>query len=609
MSAESHQDLVYLSPTVIRVAPEFNPRKVFKDSEIAEFAERLRKSKWISALLVRPDPDGDGYLLVAGERRLRASLLLKLDLVPVTIKEMDDVEHRKLALAENADRKELSVAEEALAARDHVDAYGGDHEQAAASLGWGVKRLRHRLQLLHATPAVIEALMQEAIQLGHAELLSTLPAENQAKALPRIIESGATIAELREQLKGFASPLEGAIFDKGDCRHCVHNSEVQQGLFAEHIGGGRCTNKECFGAKTTAAVHAKREALRDDFGTVVLLSEKVPDTTTPLIIHGSSGVGEGQYAACRNCESFGATINDSPGKAVGEVASPICFNLRCHAGKNEAYREMLGTGAGQGSGNDVSDGTGKAAIHSDSEKAPVTPDGKAQSATAKPAAVTAKPAQARSISKSVITAYAGAMRSAAIATIHQDRHVSRAMSVYALLRTAAGECPTRDLGKVCQHVGLSYNSRDEVSRRKYSKLVLTLLEKTEAELVELAQQLTLLMFEDGSDENGFGQDLNRRGLSASLVKRAGADIAQFLTVNEPFLQAHTRAGIETVLEESGFKAWCLKQDDGQKRYNAMLASGKGKLIEQVLSAGYNFAGYVPRALGPERASWEQLKTT
>src|SRR5690606_20016898 len=90
---------------------------------------------------------------------------------------------RSRALAENIDRRELTIGEEALAARDHLAAYDGDHTAAAAALGWPVARLRHRLKLLHASPAVLDALMHGTIQLGHAELLATLPAENQDKAL------------------------------------------------------------------------------------------------------------------------------------------------------------------------------------------------------------------------------------------------------------------------------------------------------------------------------------------------------------------------------------------------------------------------------------------
>src|SRR5690606_301042 len=110
--------------------------------DTAEFAERIRASGWLSPPLVRPDPLGDGFLLVAGERRLRAIRHLGWETVQVTVKNMSDVEHRQLALAENVDRRDLTIAEEALAARDHLAAYEGDHDAAAKALGWPVARLR-----------------------------------------------------------------------------------------------------------------------------------------------------------------------------------------------------------------------------------------------------------------------------------------------------------------------------------------------------------------------------------------------------------------------------------------------------------------------------------
>lgn len=170
MTSQPQTDLQHVAVSEIRVAPEFNPRRTFSDDETREFAERINNSGWVSPLLIRPDPDGDGYLLVAGERRFRAVTYLGWEQVPVTIKQMDDVEHRKLALAENADRKDLNVAEEALAARAHVDAYGGDHEKAAESLGWPVKRLKHRLQLLHGVATCARCRIAIACVLGRRSM-------------------------------------------------------------------------------------------------------------------------------------------------------------------------------------------------------------------------------------------------------------------------------------------------------------------------------------------------------------------------------------------------------------------------------------------------------
>lgn len=605
MTSQPQTDLQHVAVSEIRVAPEFNPRRTFSDDETREFAERINNSGWVSPLLIRPDPDGDGYLLVAGERRFRAVTYLGWEQVPVTIKQMDDVEHRKLALAENADRKDLNVAEEALAARAHVDAYGGDHEKAAESLGWPVKRLKHRLQLLHATPEVMEALLHDRIQLGHAELLATLPPENQAKALPRVLERNVTVAELREQLNGFATPLAQAIFPLDQCQGCPFNSEFQRGLFAEHISGGLCTNKSCFSAKTDEALQAKRIELKNDFGTVVLLSEKVPATTVPLVKLGETGVGEQQFNACRTCEFRGAIIIDTPGKSIGHVTGPNCFNLACHSQMNAAYREILNPSS--------SENNEAAADDADTPQSP--PSTAASGTTKQPAASSGKgkgkkpapKAKTRATMKAVVDQYADAIRKAAIVSIQQDAVVPLAMSAYAMLRVVADECPQEGFTSVCKKIGVKYVETSDSCKRNASQVFLDLCSKSEPELREMILLLTTMIFDTNPNDTSFQGKLNRRGLAANLATRADADIVSFIRVDTEFLAAHTRAAIEAVLEESGFKAWCEAQEEGKKRYSAIVGKGKDDMIAGVLAAGFDFTGYEPSGFAQERKGWEQFK--
>lgn len=608
MTSQPQTDLTYVAVSTIRVAPEFNPRRTFSDKETSEFAQRINSSGWVSPLLVRPDPAGEGYLLVAGERRFRAVIHLGWEHVPVTIKQMDDVEHRKLALAENADRKDLTVAEEALAAREHVDAYGGDHERAADSLGWPVKRLKHRLQLLHATPEVMEALLHERIQLGHAELLATLPHENQAKALPRILEKSLSVADLREQLNGFATPLAQAIFPLDQCQSCPFNSEFQRGLFAEHINGGLCTNKPCFATKTEEALQAKRVELKNDFGTVVLLSEKVPGTTVPLVKLGETGVGEEQFNACRTCEHRGCIVIDTPGKSLGQVSGPNCFNLACHSQMNATYREMLNPtpSTPDDSGDDAEEGQG------DTQ----SPQGTSAGGTAKkPTSAAAKAkgkkpapkAKTKATMKAVVDQYADAIRKAAIVTVQQDATIPLAMSAYAMLRVVADECPHEGFASTCKKVGLKYVEGSDSSKRNASQVVLELCGKSEEELRELILQLTTMIFDTKPNDTSFQGKLNRRGLAANISATAGVDLVSFIRVDKEFLSAHTRAAIESVLEESGFKAWCEAQDEGKKRYSAIVGKGKDDMVEAILAAGFDFAGYEPSGFAQERKGWEQFK--
>lgn len=616
MSAQlqaTHDDLIYIPRTSIHVSAEFNPRKTFSDQDTAEFAARIQRSGWLSPLLVRPDPSGNGYLLVAGERRFRAVTFLGWDQVPVTIKLLDDVEHRKLALAENADRKELSVAEEAMAAQEHVDAYGGDHEQAAASLGWPVQRLRHRLRLLHASPDVMDALLTEKIQLGHAELLATLPAENQAKALPRVLEQGMSVAQLREQLNGFATPLSKAIFDRADCANCPFNSECQGSLFATHIESGLCTNRACFQDKTQQALHAKRDALRDDFGSVVLLSEKVAGTTIPLVKFGESGVGEEQYQACRSCEWRGACVVDSPGPTCGHVESPLCFNLTCHRTKVEAYQQTFSTADADEAGDDDADQAtdggataqglpGKSAAAGSSAKATGKGKGGAKGKGGKAAP------QARATLKAVVGQYAGITRRAASVSIQRDVRLPLAFAAYGLLQAVADEVPRATFAEVCKRLEAPFSGEGGDSARKHrSEVVMALAAMEEGQLRDLMQRAVLYLFDTDPDGVSFQGKLNRRSLAARIAEEAGTDLTPFVVVDQAFLDAHTRDAMAHVLLESGFKAWMEEQEGGAKRYSALVAMKKEDAVKAILAAGFDFTGYRPGGLDHEVKEWAGYK--
>src|SRR5262245_15943934 len=90
-----------------------NPRKAFDDTAITELAQSLRQQGVLQPLLVRRDPRGGGYKLIAGERRWRAAQKAGLKEVPAIVREASDAEAYELALVENIQREDLSPLEEA----------------------------------------------------------------------------------------------------------------------------------------------------------------------------------------------------------------------------------------------------------------------------------------------------------------------------------------------------------------------------------------------------------------------------------------------------------------------------------------------------------------
>src|SRR5262245_20740870 len=128
----------------IKTQQGFNPRTEFADDRMAELVESVKRHGIITPLTLAPDGDG-GFVLVAGERRLRAAKAAKLKEVPAQVREGDG-ESLSVAVAENVIRADLSPVEEAEAYRRLVDEHG-DAAEVAKLVGRSEKLIGARLEL------------------------------------------------------------------------------------------------------------------------------------------------------------------------------------------------------------------------------------------------------------------------------------------------------------------------------------------------------------------------------------------------------------------------------------------------------------------------------
>ena len=100
------------------------PRKNFNEDDIQELAESIKNHGVLQPIIIRNNPNKQNeYLLIAGERRLRASKIAGLDKIPAIIKKIDNQENVELAIIENIQRKNLSALEEAAAYKQLADEY------------------------------------------------------------------------------------------------------------------------------------------------------------------------------------------------------------------------------------------------------------------------------------------------------------------------------------------------------------------------------------------------------------------------------------------------------------------------------------------------------
>lgn len=120
-----------------RIIPnQHQPRTVFNDDDLKELSDSIRENGIIQPLIVKKKNDDDGYELIAGERRLRASKIVGLDKVPVVVNDVEDEGVLlELALIENIQRTDLNAIEEAEAYRKLIEKFNYTQEETARRVG------------------------------------------------------------------------------------------------------------------------------------------------------------------------------------------------------------------------------------------------------------------------------------------------------------------------------------------------------------------------------------------------------------------------------------------------------------------------------------------
>lgn len=312
-----------------------NPRTYFDPKALAELTESIRAHGVDTPIIVRPVTEDDfDYEVIAGGRRYRGAMDAHGEdfAMPIVVKDVDEVEARRIALTENIQRDNLSPAEEARDAAELLGLHGGDRDVTAKILGWSRATLDSRLALLNCSTAVLDALSERKINIAHAELLAALSKENQDKVLPVVVAEKRSAADVRKLVESASCALASAIFDKADCAGCPHNSSTQAQMFGEAIGTGNCTNRTCFNEKTEKQLEATATGLRDEFQTVRIVRAGDNNTRVQLAVDGPKGVGLEQAQACHACANYGAAVSALP-DSIGKVYRGQCFDTVCNMKK------------------------------------------------------------------------------------------------------------------------------------------------------------------------------------------------------------------------------------------------------------------------------------
>ncbi len=188
-----------------RIEPgPYQPRSRFDSDGLAELAESIRAQGVIQPIVVRPA--GEGYQIIAGERRWRAAQQAGIEEIPVIVRAVSDEVAVALALIENIQRENLNPLEEATALKRLVEDFQLTHQQAAAAVGRSRSTVTNLLRLLDLAREVRELLGDRHLEMGHARALLSLPAAQQAAAAREVVRRQLSVRETERLVRRLLNP-------------------------------------------------------------------------------------------------------------------------------------------------------------------------------------------------------------------------------------------------------------------------------------------------------------------------------------------------------------------------------------------------------------------
>lgn len=182
------------------------PRKVFDETALKELADSISKHGVIMPIIV--NKSGDRYMIIAGERRFRASKLAGLSKVPVIIKTYNERQIKEISLIENLQREDLNPIEAATAMKSLMNDYGMTQEDLADRIGKSRPAIANTLRLLSLSQEVIKMVANGTLSAGHARALISVPETDQLKMAESAVKDGLSVRDIEKKVKDYFAPPE-----------------------------------------------------------------------------------------------------------------------------------------------------------------------------------------------------------------------------------------------------------------------------------------------------------------------------------------------------------------------------------------------------------------
>ena len=177
----------------------FQPRKTFDEETLLELAESISNDGLLQPIVVTEDIDG--FVLIAGERRLRASKLAKLKTIRAIVVNSDDAKMRQFALIENIQREELNSIELSQAYEELIKLHEITHEELSRMIHKSRTHITNTLRLLQLSAKTQKSLIEKKITAGHAKVLVGLDEKQQQLIVNSIIGQKLSVREVEAMIK------------------------------------------------------------------------------------------------------------------------------------------------------------------------------------------------------------------------------------------------------------------------------------------------------------------------------------------------------------------------------------------------------------------------
>ena len=242
-------DEVYANPN--------QPRKIFDEKSLNELASSIKINGVIMPIVVNKDSDGK-YMIIAGERRYRASKIAGKDTIPAIVKEYDERRIKEISLIENLQREDLNPIEAATAMKQLMDDYNLTQEELSERIGKSRSAIANTLRLLSLEGEVVKLVANGKLSSGHARALVTLPSDVQRKIATSAVKEGMSVRDVEKAVKDYFNPPSEAKKLKAAKRVAEMSAELKDLI---------SRMQQTFGTKVAAIGNDKKGRIYIDYYT------------------------------------------------------------------------------------------------------------------------------------------------------------------------------------------------------------------------------------------------------------------------------------------------------------------------------------------------------